>query len=91
MIEDDWSPEQISGHLKASGLPGVSPEWIYRHIYANKSQGGTLHSHLRCQKKRRKRRGSIERRGQIIGRFLNKLGYTYKKSRWLPPSDCAPV
>lgn len=39
MIEDDWSPEQISGHLKASGLPGVSPEWIYRHIYANKSQG----------------------------------------------------
>ena len=68
MIEDDWSPEQISGHLKASGLPGVSPEWIYRHIYANKSQGGTLHSHLRCQKKRRKRRGSIERRGQIIGR-----------------------
>ena len=26
-----------------------------------------------------------------IGRFLNKLGYTYKKSRWLPPSDCAPV
>ena len=25
MIEDDWSPEQISGHLKASGLPGVSP------------------------------------------------------------------
>ena len=26
-----------------------------------------------------------------IGRFLNKLGYTYKKSHWLPPSNCAPV
>lgn len=26
-----------------------------------------------------------------IGRFLNKLGYTYKKSRWLLRSDCAPV
>ena len=24
-----------------------------------------------------------------IGRFLRKLGYTYKKSRWLPPSGCA--
>lgn len=26
-----------------------------------------------------------------IGRFLNKLGYTYKKSRWLRPSASAPV
>lgn len=26
-----------------------------------------------------------------IGRFLCKLGYTYKKSRWSPPSGCAPV
>jgi transposase len=26
-----------------------------------------------------------------IGRFLRKLGYTYKKSRWLPPNGCAPV
>ncbi len=24
-----------------------------------------------------------------IGKFLRKLGYTYKKSRWLPPSACA--
>jgi transposase len=26
-----------------------------------------------------------------IGRFLRKLGYTYKKSRWSPPSGCAPM
>ena len=26
-----------------------------------------------------------------IGRFLNKLGYTYKKSRWLRPSASVPV
>ena len=64
----DWSPEQISGQLKANDLPSVSPEWIYQHIYADKRQGGRLHTHLRCQKKRRKRRGSTERRGQIIGR-----------------------
>ena len=68
MIEKDWSPEQISGHFKVNGLPSVSPEWIYQHIYENKRQGGALHAHLRCQKRRRKRRGSTERRGQIIGR-----------------------
>lgn len=68
MIGEDWSPEQVSGHLKANGLPSISPEWIYQHISADKSQGGTLHTHLRCQKKRRKRRGTAERRGQIIGR-----------------------
>lgn len=26
-----------------------------------------------------------------IGRFLNKLGYTYKKNRWLRPSASVPV
>lgn len=67
-LKKDWSPEQISGHLKANGLPSVSPEWIYQHIYADQSRGGILHTHLRCQKKRRKRRGTTERRGQIIGR-----------------------
>jgi IS30 family transposase len=69
MIDKDWSPEQISGYLKANDLPSVSPEWIYQYIYTDKSQGGALHLHLRCQKKRRKRRGTTERRGQIIGRI----------------------
>jgi IS30 family transposase len=68
MIREDWSPEQITGHLKDIGEPGVSPEWIYQHIYADKSNGGDLHTRLRCQKKRRKRYGSIERRGQIKNR-----------------------
>lgn len=26
-----------------------------------------------------------------IGRFLSKLGYSYKKNRWLPPKGCARV
>lgn len=68
MLEQDWSPEQISGYLKVNGDPSVSPEWIYQHIDADKRQGGSLHTHLRCQKKRRKRRGTTDRRGQIIGR-----------------------
>jgi len=68
MIRKDWSPEQISGYLKANGEPCVSPEWIYQYIYADKGKGGGLHTHLRCQKKRRKRYGSRERRGQIKNR-----------------------
>lgn len=68
MIREDWSPEQITGHLKDIGEPSVSPEWIYQHIYTDKRSGGDLHTRLRCQKQRRKRYGSIERRGQIKNR-----------------------
>lgn len=68
LIRQDWSPEQVSGYLKVNCEPGVSPEWIYRHIYDDKRAGGSLHTHLRCQKQRRKRWGSVERRGQIKGR-----------------------
>ena len=58
-----WSPEQIAAFLP------VSHETIYRHVYADKAQGGSLWKHLRCQKKRRKRYASGKsRRGQIIGR-----------------------
>jgi hypothetical protein len=60
-----WSPEQISGHLKANGQPGVSHETIYQRIYADKRRGGTLHRTLRCQKARKKRYGARERRGTI--------------------------
>jgi IS30 family transposase len=45
-----WSPEQISGYLKANGQPGVSHETLYQRIYADKRAGGTLHRALRCQK-----------------------------------------
>lgn len=65
MIREDLNPEQITGHLKDIGEPSVSPEWIYQRIYADKRNSGDLHTHLRCQKQRRKRYGSIERRGQI--------------------------
>lgn len=58
-----WSPEQI-----AASLP-ISHETIYQHVYADKAQGGSLWTHLRCQKKRRKRYASGKsRRGQIVGR-----------------------
>ena len=60
-----WSPEQISGHLKANGRASASHEAIYQRIYADKRRGGTLHRTLRCQKARRKRYGGRERRGAI--------------------------
>lgn len=63
LIRQQLSPEQISAKLE------VSHETIYQHIYADRSLGGDLSRHLRCQKKRRKRyAGGRERRGQIIGR-----------------------
>jgi IS30 family transposase len=61
-LQEQWSPDQISGHVL------VSHETIYQHIYADKAAGGLLWKHLRCQKKRRKRYGKAERRGQIPNR-----------------------
>ena len=65
LIELDWSPEQISGYLRKEQLLLGSHEWIYQHIYQDKGNGGMLWKHLRSQKKRRKRYGSYEKRGQI--------------------------
>lgn len=66
-ILEDWSPEQISGSLKDIGI-SISHEHIYQYVYADKRAGGELWTHLRCQKKRRKRAGGRDRRGQIPGR-----------------------
>lgn len=68
LIKEDWSPEQISLWLKAHRKVAISHEWIYQFILKDKSYGGTLYRHLRCQKKRRKRYGAISRRGQISNR-----------------------
>lgn len=65
----DHSPEQIARALSAEALGQVSHERIYQRVYADKMAGGDLHSHLRCQKPRRKRYGSgYQRRGQIPNR-----------------------
>lgn len=64
----DLSPEQVSGRLKKERDLSISHEHIYQHVYADKRDGGDLHKHLRCQKKRRKRYGKYSRRGQIPDR-----------------------
>src|SRR5918993_3151638 len=68
LLRQDWSPDQISGHLKRAQQPSVSHEWIYLYVYADKRRGGTLHRHLRSQKKHRKRYSGYIRRGQIPNR-----------------------
>lgn len=68
LLRQDWSPEQITGRLKLEQLPSVSHEWIYLYVYADKRRGGTLHRHLRSQKKQRKRYSGYIRRGQIPNR-----------------------
>ena len=67
-IRLDWSPEQISGWMKRQLAIQISHEWIYQYILADKHAGGTLYRHLRCQKKRRKRYGSYDRRGKLPNR-----------------------
>lgn len=65
-LKQELSPEQISGKLALNGGQTVSHEWIYQHIYRDKAGGGNLYTHLRCQKKRRKRYGSYSKRGQLV-------------------------
>jgi transposase, IS30 family len=67
-LRQEWSPEQVSGWLWRHHQVRVSHERIYQYVYADKAAGGTLHTHLRSQKQRRKRYGSRDRRGQLANR-----------------------
>ena len=64
--EDQWSPEQITGRLKLEGMEGISHETIYQRIWEDKQAGGTLYTHLRCKKKRKKRYGSARSKRGVI-------------------------
>ena len=65
----DWSPVQISGYLKKELVTDISHERIYQFILADKKAGGTLYTHLRhARKKRKKRYGAKDRRGLIKNR-----------------------
>lgn len=66
LLEREWSPQQIAERCRREGSLAISAEWIYLFIYAHKRDGGTLWSHLRIRKLRRKRyAGGRDRRGQI--------------------------
>jgi IS30 family transposase len=66
IIQDQWSPEQISSWLKLHHHERVSHSWIYKYIAKDKAEGGELSNHLR-------RGGSyskdpVEYRGKIPNR-----------------------
>ena len=67
-LEQKWSPEQIYGYCKKDGIDMVSHETIYQYIWQDKEDGGDLYKHLRHAKKKRKKYGSKEKRGQIKDR-----------------------
>jgi len=65
LIREEWSPEQVVGRVAIEQGVSISHEWIYQYIYADQRSGGYLYCFLRCQKVRRKRYGSYDRRGRI--------------------------
>lgn len=70
LLRLDLSPEQISGHLRKEFNIHISHETIYQYILADKAKGGDLYKHLRhASKKKRKRYGSHDKRGQIPNRM----------------------
>ena len=68
-LEQDWSPEQISGRLKQVDGIGLHHETIYRYILSDKKENGMLYKQLRHQgKKYRKRYGHPNNRTGIPNR-----------------------
>ena len=69
LLERQWSPEQVAGYLRRHRRLRISHETIYRYIWADKQQGGTLYTHLRgARKQRRKRYGAYDSRGRLAGK-----------------------
>lgn len=70
-LRDHWSPEQVAGRFRVARLLRISHETIYRHIWADKRAGGTLHTYLRGARKRfRKRYGYYDSRGRLAGKRM---------------------
>lgn len=68
-IQEDWSPEQLSGRLKLEDDTTLSHERIYQLIWLDKRAGGRLYQHLRHRGKRYNKRSSGKAgRGYIPGR-----------------------
>ena len=71
LLREEWSPEQVSGHLRLKGELAISHETIYRHIWRDLRSGGTLHEHLRgARKSCRKRYGRYDSRGRLAGKRM---------------------
>lgn len=63
MLDEQWSPEQLSGVLRREGMR-ISYQTIYRHIRRDWKHGGQLWRQLRQKYRRRKRHYGPDRRGR---------------------------
>ena len=71
LLREEWSPEQVSGHLALTKELAISHETIYRHVWRDWKAGGTLHAHLRGARKQcRKRYGRYDSRGRLAGKRM---------------------
>ena len=71
LLRQQWSPEQIVGHIKRFKLLDrcMSHETIYQYIWRDKAMGGGLWLHLRqSQKQRRKRYKAYDSRGRLANK-----------------------
>lgn len=69
LLSKQWSPQQVSGHLRRKGVLRISHETIYRHVWDDKACGGSLYIHLRGARKNcRKRYGRNDSRGRLAGK-----------------------
>jgi len=64
-LSKDFSPEQTAHWVLKYFCIKISYEWIYRHIWEDKKNGGQLYEHLRRKKKYRKRGAKGDNRGKI--------------------------
>lgn len=70
LLQEQWSPEQISGALAEQGEFKISHQTIYRHVRRDWRAGGDLYVELRRRYKRRKRHYGAERRGRLQGKRM---------------------
>jgi len=71
LLQELWSPEQISAVLRQSGQLSISHETIYRHVWRDRKLGGNLYRHLRIAcRQRRKRYGRYDSRGRLAGKRM---------------------
>jgi len=84
-LQEEYSPEQISGRMKLDMGFKVSHEWIYQYVWKDKKEGGDLYRKLRIANgnRNRKRYGKKDYRGRIPGRvdIEDRPGIVNKKER----------
>lgn len=68
-INQQWSPEQISGRFALEGSQSVSHEWIYQRIMRDRVRGGKLYLNLRGSRRYRKRYGRYDKRGSLANQI----------------------